>query len=139
MLLSYLPLAFSMAFATPRLTNEAKSIAESIVYKDDGNTPYGRLRMALYALENNIDDNALFALSSTHPNVTEMVKRPLYRTALQYLLILDPTDRHDIVRSDTVFRPAKRMSKKELNAAKELAKAMNLNAKKLIVNEQPIN
>ena len=130
MFLAQLFLFTTIAMSTPRLTDEAKQMAAAIVYKEDGHTPYGRLRMALFAVEKDIGDDALFALAGTHPNVTEMVKRPIYRKALEYLLILSPEDRHDIVKSNTVFRPAKKMTKEELRGAKELAKAMNLQAKK---------
>ena len=130
MFFAHLLLITSIAMSTPRLTDEAKQMAAAIVYKEDGHTPFGRLRMALFAVEKDIGDDALFALASTHPNVTEMVKRPIYRKAIEYLLILSPEDRHDIVKSNTVFRPAKRMSKEELKGAKELAKTMKLEAKK---------
>ena len=112
--------------AKPTIDEISKGQAERLLYSADEHSPYGRLSIAMTAMENDIDDSTLFALASTHPTIAEMLLIAEYKVALQYLLHLPSTARHKLRKGDSVIRTPDQMSKLEKKYGTQLAKEMDI-------------
>ena len=103
----------SALWASPQITEEAKALASSITSMEDPSEPYGRLIMAMAAIERKLDENALFVLAGSNPDLVEMIKTEKTHKALEYLINLPPTYRNGIRRGNTILRTPGDMLKAE--------------------------
>ncbi len=119
------------AQAIPFINDEALNSASSVLGAEDDSEPFGRILMAMAAVEKNLDENALFAMAGSHPNLVEMVLDKKMRTAIDYIITLPAKERHGIRKGETILRTVKQMGEKEKERALKLAKTMNLDEKGL--------
>ena len=114
------------AQAKPTIDDISKGKAERLIYSADEHSPYGRLSIAMTALENDIDESTLFALASTHPKIAEMLLVAEYKLTLQYLLHIPSTARHKLRKGESVIRTPDQMSKLEKKYGTQLAKELDI-------------
>ena len=119
-------LAFPLALAAPIVTETSKRNAEQLLYSADDSSPYGRLIIALTALEQEADEATIFTLANTHPQISEMLLLEEQKMVLTYLLHIPSTDRHKLRKGDSVIRTLDQMGKVEKKYATILAKELGL-------------
>ena len=74
----------SQLLAEPIVDDSARVNKERLLYSADESTPFGRMQIALNAIENQADPNTLFALSISHPHIAIMAVSPYQKQLLQY-------------------------------------------------------
>jgi hypothetical protein len=125
-MLSNLILCAQMAFAVPIQDEASKDKAASLLFSASDSTPYGRLIIAMTALENKADESTIFALASTHPQIAEMLLQENYQIVLEYLLHIPSTERYKLRNGEAIIRTLEQMDKIEKKYATILAKHLGL-------------
>lgn len=119
----------SQLFASPVVDDSARVNKERLLSSADENSPFGRLQIALNAVENQSDPNTLFALSNSHPHIAIMAVSPYQKQLLKYLLVIPSTEKHKLRKGNGVIRSINEMEKLEKKRALELAKAQGISKK----------
>jgi len=115
-----------LAFASPIIDEKSQANAVQLLYSADELSPYGRLLIAMTALEKDSNENTIFALASTHPQIAEMLLVEEYKLALEYLIRIPSTERHKLRKGSSVIRTLEQMDKVEKKYATILAKHLGL-------------
>ena len=123
---SILSVVISLAEAVSPVTQTDIDTATSLLSGSDENSPYGRLQIALNAVETHSTDSVLLALSNTHPHIANMVLDPTEILALQYLLTVPSTERYKLRKGDGMIRKVEQMDKTEKKSALILAKELGI-------------
>jgi len=116
----------SIAFAVPIIDETSKSNAERLLYTANYSSPYGRLMIALAALESNSDESTIYSLGSTHPQIAEMLLVEEYKLVLEYISHIPSTEIHKLRKGDSIIRTLDQMGKIEKKFATILAKHLGL-------------
>ena len=116
----------SFAQAVPTVTQTDMDTAANLLSGSDENSPYGRLQIALNAVETKSTDAVLLALANTHPHIAGMVMDNTELLALQYLLTVPSTERYKLRKGDGMIRKVEQMDKLEKKAALILAKDVGI-------------
>lgn len=132
MMLPMLSMLFSLtANAETPISQQDADAIEGWLYGANELTPYGRLQVAVEALEKNATPSSILALGSTHPHIAVMLTDPTSKMALDYILTTPSPERHKLRKGDGIIRKFDSMGKAEKKQALFVAKSLGL-SKKLI-------
>ena len=112
----------NLAWSVPIVNQQDVHLAQSYINRVNELTPYGRLQVAIEALEDNAEPSVIIALGNSHPHIAAMLVSPTDLLVLNYLLSIPSTERHKIRKGDGIIRKIEQMSKPEKKKAVSLAK-----------------
>lgn len=116
----------SQLFAAPVANDNSRANASNLLYSGDESNPFGRLQIALNAVEKQSDQNTLFTLGNSHPHIAIMAVSPYQEQLLQYILSIPSTEKHKLRKGNGVIRKIGEMDKLEKKRAIELAKGLGI-------------
>jgi hypothetical protein len=120
-----------VALAIPILNESTLEQARGILALDDDSEPTGRLLIGIAAIEKELNEDQLFAMATTHPNIVEMIRDPLFRSALDYIISIPATQRNQLRRGETILRTPEDMDKNEKKAASLMTEKLGMSPKGL--------
>jgi hypothetical protein len=119
----------SQLFAGPIIDDTARANTSKLLYSANENSPFGRLQIALAAVEAQSDPNTLLALSNSHPHIAIMALDSEQEELLKYLLVIPSTEKHKLRQENGIIRSIDEMNKTEKKRALELAKTLGISKK----------